>query len=106
MPIHGGCGLCTHDTEDREHLFLHCDFSRAVWFGACPGILGTLAQVTNIRNWLAYLLECSLAQSSFLSSSIGLVLIILNTIWQARNKHVFEGVTPDPMRSMQSALSV
>ncbi|KAF7810519.1 protein CROWDED NUCLEI 4-like [Senna tora] len=33
MPIEDICGTCGENNEDLNHVFLNCNFARAVWFG-------------------------------------------------------------------------
>jgi hypothetical protein len=46
------CIMCNTAIETQEHLFLHCDLSRAVWFGADIPILHLTQAAVTVDSWV------------------------------------------------------
>lgn len=50
------CSLCNceSEAEDRDHLFLHCSFAKAVWFGIKPALVPRRNRFLNLNCWLTF----------------------------------------------------
>lgn len=77
------------------HLFIECNFSRAVWFGA--GLLHCLDPSSEIGTWLQKVI-CDKG-----SECLTLVCHMLWSIWKTRNDLCFSGKLADPVRTFQLA---
>lgn len=97
----GGCVFCDYDSEDSEHIFMHCSFTRAVWFGALPVALPSMAVSHNIQSWLHSFLLLSQSSVSGTSNWFGLALLTLHSIWITRNRCHFDGLKLDPLDLIQ-----
>jgi ribonuclease HI len=84
----GVCYLCKHDSEDIDHLLIHCTFTKIVW-----------ARLTSIfklkRNWDgASINDCFTIWTKDKSVSKGLAALTCWHIWLERNKAIFEERSP------------
>uniref|UniRef100_A0A2N9J2S6 Reverse transcriptase zinc-binding domain-containing protein n=1 Tax=Fagus sylvatica TaxID=28930 RepID=A0A2N9J2S6_FAGSY len=50
------CILCNNANETQDHLFLHCDLARAIWFGADINIRPITDTGTLVEQWLQALI--------------------------------------------------
>uniref|UniRef100_A0A2N9GQ04 Reverse transcriptase zinc-binding domain-containing protein n=1 Tax=Fagus sylvatica TaxID=28930 RepID=A0A2N9GQ04_FAGSY len=99
------CILCNNTNETQDHLFLHCDLARAVWFGADIFIRNlTKAEIT-VDNWIKDLLQHH-NESSNNTSQLQLILTLMWCIWFHRNQIMFEGKQPNPMEIILTAKSL
>jgi hypothetical protein len=90
------CIMCNTAIETQEHLFLHCDLSRAVWFGADIPILHLTQAAVTVDSWVKDLLK----QSNTLETTNPILqktLTLLWCIWFHRNQILFAGKQPNPM---------
>jgi hypothetical protein len=86
------CCFCNKESETTSHLFLHCQFSLALWnwlsaivnHGIDLSSLTTLWKVTN-GNWNP---QCRI-------SITAAVIFILNAIWFCRNNLRFNNIKPN-----------
>jgi hypothetical protein len=84
----GRCILCKKETEDCNHLFIICSFTRAVW--------ETLKRHTKgVYCWSGNNLgECFSNWTEAKSSNLSLAALTCWNIWIARNEAIFEGKMP------------
>ena len=77
------CSRC-NQVENDEHLFFHCNFSRAVWFASPLGI-----RTDNLQGSCAYIVNFIFSHMN-LSENVDLACYILWHIWKARNDLKFQ----------------
>jgi ribonuclease HI len=84
----GLCILCKHNTEDIDHLFVHCSFSKAVW--------SRISYRLHFKNTWAgnTLIECLDSWTKNNAVSNRLAAITCWNIWIERNKAIFEEKAP------------
>jgi hypothetical protein len=89
------CIFCTLNVEDSEHLFLGCQFSKAIW-NAVARWLGKNIQ-TGVDRWNHFLLFGDLVRLKKGGGRISRLiwLVTMWSIWKHRNEVIFKGVTPD-----------
>ena len=91
------CPLCNEDEETISHLFLFCQFSKAVWHGSNLSIHTSALNQTNAIQWLsACMLRNDLGpheKDSYLQT----LCTTLWSLWNHRNKVFHEGINPNPM---------
>lgn len=89
LPHSDRCALCDWDEEDINHLLLRCSFSIQVWFQA----LVLIRKAKRFMEWWRWV-----AKRTVKEHHRGLNTFIQLTaccIWKARNRCVFDGVSPD-----------
>ena len=90
------CILCNNAIETQDHLFLHCDLARVVWFGADINIRPITDTGTPVEQWLqALILMPSAANCNI--THLHMTLTLLWCIWFHRNQVNFDGKQPNPM---------
>jgi hypothetical protein len=84
----GVCFLCKHDTEDIDHLLIHCTFSKAVW--AC------LYKFYHLKSkWVGITVnDCFKNWSKDKTTPSSLAALACWQLWKERNKTIFEGQNP------------
>ena len=90
------CIMCNTAIETQGHLFLHCDLSRAVWFGDNIPILHLTQVAVTVDSWVKDLLK----QSNTLDNTNPILqktLTLLWCIWFHRNQILFAWKQPNPM---------
>ena len=97
IPIAALCPFCDCDEESASHLFLHCHFARACWYGSTLALHTSSLGPTAIQQWIinSIIRHKSLDESGM--KNLQLIFITLWAIWIHRNRVIHEGVTPDPM---------
>ncbi|KAF7822040.1 putative ribonuclease H-like domain, reverse transcriptase zinc-binding domain-containing protein [Senna tora] len=96
MTIEDECPLCCREKETIEHLFLNCDWVRAVWFGS-PfqwALEGDFSG--SFTSWLEERIKLLNNLPKCLQDAIPSLFCLLWSIWRGRNAKVFEGENPDP----------
>ncbi|KAF7824519.1 ribonuclease H [Senna tora] len=89
------CGLCGTKEETLSHLFLTCDFSRAVWFGMNTAFRSTNLTNADVHDWIREM--CLMTKDNLLNSTDLLrIFTCLENIWFYRNKMVMESTAIDP----------
>ncbi|XP_031118753.1 uncharacterized protein LOC116022262 [Ipomoea triloba] len=84
------CSFCGKETENINHLFFTCDFSRQVWEEVRNG-LGISRKTGSIKGAIKWAYRD--ARGSRLHSKIGPLAILCSVyhIWRTRNALIFEG---------------
>jgi hypothetical protein len=82
------CHLCKNDSENTDHLFIHCPFTKSVW-----------NKINSIKNykqeWGGSNLDDSLSKwTKNRSASTSLAPLICWFVWLERNAMIFEEKTP------------
>jgi hypothetical protein len=99
------CLMCNNAIETQDHLFLHCELARAVWFGAGIPILHiTQAEIT-VDIWVKNLLK----QHTTVDNdyyNLKRILTLLWCIWFHRNQTIFEGKQPNPLEIILTSNSL
>lgn len=85
------CVLCSGEDESLHHLFVHCHFARAVWFGSSLTLLAE-----DFSSWLRNYLTLFCRSKQLLASQCKLFIILLYYIWEARNRTFHDGVQITP----------
>jgi hypothetical protein len=95
----GLCILCKHNVEDNPHLFIHCPYTKEVWFYCL--------QVLNFRTqWFGNTLnECMDEWNNRPDLSKNLPLLVCWHIWLDRNNFLFEGKIPSARVTALKVLS-
>uniref|UniRef100_A0A2N9EZ18 Reverse transcriptase zinc-binding domain-containing protein n=1 Tax=Fagus sylvatica TaxID=28930 RepID=A0A2N9EZ18_FAGSY len=99
------CILCNNTNETQDHLFLHCDLARGVWFGADFFIRNLTEAEITVDNWIKDLLQHH-NESSNNTSQLQLILTLMWCIWFHRNQVMFEGKQPNPMEIILTSKSL
>ena len=97
IPIAALCRFCDCDEESASHLFLHCHFARACWYGSALALHTSSLGPIAVQQWIinSIIRHKSLDESGM--KNLQLIFITLWAIWNHRNRVIHEGVTPDPM---------
>jgi hypothetical protein len=88
----GQCVMCGSAPELAIHLFLHCNFAAAVWYGIIHWLGFIIVLSNTIVSSLAVLLNCAKSKSQ----KRGLCFIwnvYMWVIWRVRNDLIFNSVT-------------
>ncbi|KAF7835872.1 ribonuclease H [Senna tora] len=98
------CALCDAK-ESMNHVFLLCQFPRAVWFGTHLSLRVDLIPNGDVIGWLTHLFEVSGTQQQDLTF-LSFICIILHSIWYLRNKRLMEGKLSVPSDCLSQAYRV
>ena len=97
IPIATLCPFCDCEEGSASHLFLHCHFARACWYGSALALHTSSLGPIAVRQWIInYIIKNKSLDESGLRF-LQLIFITFWAIWNHRNRVVHEGVTPDPM---------
>jgi hypothetical protein len=99
------CLLCNNAIETQDHLFLHCDLARAVWFGAEIPILHLTQAAITVDIWVKDLLKQHTASQND-NFTLQKILTLLWSIWFHRNQIMFEGKQPNPLEIVLTSNSL
>lgn len=93
----GLCPLCDSDEESSTHLFLNCSFSRACWYGSQLAIQSSEIGSVSVQQRISRTIldHNSLEEGDM--RYLQLVFTLIWSIWNHRNKMVYEGLKPDPL---------
>lgn len=91
------CPLCNEDDETLSHLFLYCQFSRAVWHGTNLSIHTSALNQANTIQWLSGCMLRTDLEPQQKDSYLQTICITLWSLWNHRNKVVHEGINPNPL---------
>lgn len=94
------CVFCFAEDETLMHLFTHCPFARAVWFGSTLSMLATHT-ANDFKAWLQLHLETFSRSDLDLTIQCKLFIVLLYHIWEARNQVLHRGtmITPSQVIS-------
>ena len=99
------CILCNNANETQDHLFLHCDLAKAIWFGADINIRPITDTGTLVEQWLQALILMPNAASCH-TTHLHMTLTLLWCIWFHRNQVNFDGKQPNPMNIILTTKSL
>ena len=99
------CLMCNNAIETQDHLFLHCDLARVVWFGANIPIIHLIQAAFIVDSWVKDLLKQHNASDNN-NSNLQKTLTLLWCIWFHRNQIMFEGKQPNPMEIILTSTSL
>ncbi|XP_013601900.1 PREDICTED: uncharacterized protein LOC106309420 [Brassica oleracea var. oleracea] len=94
MNIPSSCCLCSLLDESRDHLFLQCEVSEAIW----ASVLFRLGYSHwGFHTWTAFSEWMSL-QDTVVSLTLKRMVaqVTISTIWMERNKRLHDGVSQSP----------
>lgn len=91
--VDNDCLLCQkdHATEDRDHLFLFCDFTHAVWFSIKPSFVIHKRRFHNLNCWLWYWFHKWKSNKEEFNEAWVYILVTLYQIWGHRNQVLWSG---------------
>ena len=99
------CSLYNSEVESISHLFLQCNFARAIWFGMDVNIRHLVYQNCSLQQWISQLCSNTTDQDNIIET-LPLVLTTIWCIWFHRNQVIFEGKHPNPTETMLTAKSL
>ena len=97
IPIAALCPFCDCDEESSSHLFLHCHFARACWYGSALALHTSSIGPITVQQWIINSISRHQRLDESDLESLQRTFITLWAIWNHRNRVIHEGVTPDPM---------
>lgn len=95
LNIDASCPLCNENSETDEHLFMHCNATKAVWFASPLGI--HVLENADLKAWVLKWLTCKEQLGSQIFCST------LWKLWQERNQVVFQQKPLNPMKVAKCA---
>jgi hypothetical protein len=104
------CPFCKGPQETLSHLFLECDLARLLWWNSPWPLITSSFVVRPIADWIAVIVNRALLlaipRKEVRKFQI-FAALTLDFIWFSRNKLIFEGLKPDPVKaSMTIAASL
>ncbi|KAF7807038.1 uncharacterized protein G2W53_039199 [Senna tora] len=103
MAIEAECPLCNREAETVEHLFLKCDWVRAVWFGSPFQWVLDGGSSESFAIWLEERIKLLNDSPVSHHDAIPTLFCLLWAIWRGRNAKVFEGERLDPTLTLSRA---
>ncbi|KAK4385915.1 hypothetical protein Sango_2715500 [Sesamum angolense] len=97
VEMDSSCPFCQSQTEDLEHLFLNCTFTRQVWAMSeipCASIFNRLGSA---QNWIRFLYD-NLEEGHF-----RLGTILMWRLWYERNKLVMDNQSSNSLNVVAGA---
>ncbi|XP_026436650.1 uncharacterized protein LOC113334662 [Papaver somniferum] len=91
------CVLCSmNQTEDLDHLLLHCSFSQAIWQNFFPNQFISIVQHPSVLSWIqTWHLKDFNINIKQTPQAVHLALCIIHFIWKHRCRDVFSNMTPN-----------
>ena len=90
--VNRDCPFCNADVESSTHLFLSCQFARAIWHGSTLCFHTSYLSNISVQNWICSLLnrhkKLNLEDMTFLQN----LFTILWSIWNHRNVVVHDNI--------------
>ena len=90
--VNRDCPFCNADVESSTHLFLSCQFARAIWHGSTLCFHTSSLSNISVQNWICSLLnrhkKLNLEDMTFLQN----LFTILWSIWNHRNVVVHDNI--------------
>lgn len=90
------CSFCGGEPETLNHLFLHCHFSKAFWFGSPISLRVDDLLALGVVDWFASFCRDALTMQDHRLTMVPWILTGFDIIWQARNNCVWKGMRADP----------
>ena len=82
-----------------EHVFQHCSFSRAIWFGSDLTLRTNPKLTPSRKSWVADLIM-NYRTSKSSQQRIAVILTTLRCIWFHRNQCISVGKIPNPIDTL------
>lgn len=95
--------ISCHIYNSISHIFLRCNFARAVWFGLPFSVLSD-AQGGQLQRWLLGWIRRWKRDRERFESSWFAILVGLDLIWKYRNEVVWKGTRVHPSTVIRSVL--
>ena len=102
VPLRETCCFCTSENESMDHLFIHCSFARACWFGSFLTIRTDAYIHRNLQDWIKYWLSLHKMVSDHV---FYFPFKLLESIWYARNQTCFAGKSFLPSDIIKAAIT-
>lgn len=99
------CLFCAAEDETLLHLFLHCPFARACWFGSSLSMLPNPA-IQDFKSWLLQQLDIFSNKDYNLTSQCILFVVLFYQIWETRNQVFHRGKAASPTQVINRALFI
>lgn len=91
------CPLCNSEDESSTHLFLYCQFSRAIWLGSALNIHTSNLCNIPVQWWISSLLIRNKRMTPDAMIFLQILFTTLWSIWYHRNLVADNGIQPNPM---------
>lgn len=101
--INNLCLFCYQHVETSNHLFLHCSFSKVVWFGINLSIRTDFLGCSSVGVWVRYWLDLWKMSNDDFADSWIVILTIMDAIWFHINQCLWKGYKPNPINVIQEA---
>ncbi|KAM2541652.1 hypothetical protein TB2_021191 [Malus domestica] len=99
------CPLCRSADETVEHVFLHCPWVAAVWFGGALNYKVDAASIDSWALWLQAVLSSNRGSSANRKWFQAYVAFTCWFIWKARCDYLFNQVSINPSKVIFSLLT-
>lgn len=96
------CPICEQEQETMEHVLFRCSWTEAVWFGCVLSYWIKEQPIVSVDKWVEDLLCGDLAKVTN-QEQVGFIFQVCWAIWKTRNDYVFNGVLPNPERTVDRA---
>ncbi|KAF7825003.1 uncharacterized protein G2W53_023147 [Senna tora] len=90
------CFICGSPLETDVHLFLDCSWVKPIWFGSILQWNGPLLSAGSMASWLDSKISLIQSKAGAHSPVESFLFYLLWSIWNGRNKFLFEGVPLNP----------
>lgn len=92
VDIYGGCAVCENQLvlEDQDHLFIHCDLTKAVWSWFSLIVNLDMSFVHTAVEMIRWCTSGNLA-NQYNEVIQAACFIVMWQVWKARNKLIFQG---------------
>ena len=91
------CLMCDSKVESTSHLFLQCNFARAVWHESAFAIRTTELNTFSMKQWIWNYIKTNSIIGSMKMELLQAMFTILWSIWKHKNMVLHKGKVPNPM---------
>ena len=83
-----GCAFCGFEDDIVDHVFLMCDFARAVWFGLSVSVRSCNMRFHNIQRWFRFWISMWKKRRMLNYEDWLIMLVGLDVIWKLQNDRI------------------